>query len=1024
MVDTGADIISGGAGIDILDGEAGNDTFLLANGDFGVGESITGGGDTDEILFTNATTVDFTTGTLATLETLTGSDGNDDVTYAIQTALGFTTIDLAGGTDNSRIDIAGTIDVTALGTPTVSNAENGYLTGSAGVDDLTISGAQLNALIYGSGIIDFAAGADVLQITSTSTNLNTLGLIDGSIVGIETIDARGASTGVILNLSGQTEGFIIQGDTGTTFTADTITGGSGDDNIRGNQGDDIIDGGAGDDIINGGDQDDTITGGIGVDDIRGGDKDDIINLANGDFGVGESIDGGADTDELILTNATTVDFTTGTLTDLETLTGSTGNDDVTYTVQQALGFTTIDLAGGTDNSRVQVSGTVDVTALGTPTVSNAENGFLTGSTGNDALTISGAQLDALVFGTGTIDFDTGNDSLNITSTSADLNTLGGTDASILGLELINASTAAAGVTINMSGQTEGIFIIGGAFADTLTGGSGVDAFLSGAGVDVVDAGSGDDNIYLLNGDFAAGESITGGIGTDNIFFNDATTVDFTTGTIVTVETLNGAVASNNNVTMSVTQFVGFTDINLNTGTDVLNVQATGTVDISGSVTPTISGVETVNLIGSAGNDDVTLNITQFFGFTTIDYGGGVDAQTVTIVGTHDVSALTTPTVSNLESAAITFSAGIDDLTITGAQLDAFTAGLTTLDTLGGADVLSITSTSAALNAYGASDANLVNLETITASAAAAAVTIDMRAQTEALILTGSANDDIIVGGIGIDTLNGGAGNDTINSSFGDVADTIDGGAGTSDTLTYTDAAGGVVVDLADATAQDTQGAGVDTISNIENLTGSGFNDTLDGDANNNIINGLNGDDEIEGHGGNDTMDGGGGTDSVTYESAGSGVTVDLSDLTAQNTFGAGTDTLSNFENIIGSDFADTLTGDGTNNILTGSAGDDTLNGGGGDDTLLGGDDDDILNGGAGDDTIYGATIIGQSGVETIVQTSSTQWHSVTFAATITNPVVKMSNMTNNDGDFYSIRVRSVTDSGFEYQIDEFDYLDW
>ena len=44
-----------------------------SNGDFAAGESITGGAGADIIALTNATTINFTTGTLATVETLTGS---------------------------------------------------------------------------------------------------------------------------------------------------------------------------------------------------------------------------------------------------------------------------------------------------------------------------------------------------------------------------------------------------------------------------------------------------------------------------------------------------------------------------------------------------------------------------------------------------------------------------------------------------------------------------------------------------------------------------------------------------------------------------------------------------------------------------------------------------------------------------------------------------------------------------------------------------------------------------------------
>jgi Ca2+-binding RTX toxin-like protein len=61
---------------------------------------------------------------------------------------------------------------------------------------------------------------------------------------------------------------------------------------------------------------------------------------------------------------------------------------------------------------------------------------------------------------------------------------------------------------------------------------------------------------------------------------------------------------------------------------------------------------------------------------------------------------------------------------------------------------------------------------------------------------------------------------------------------------------------------------------------------------------------------------------------------------AQNTVNAGTDTLTSIENLVGSDFNDTLTGDAGANVLDGGLGDDTLNGGGGADSLIGGDGND------------------------------------------------------------------------------------
>src|SRR6185295_15185603 len=114
----------------------------------------------------------------------------------------------------------------------------------------------------------------------------------------------------------------------------------------------------------------------------------------------------------------------------------------------------------------------------------------------------------------------------------------------------------------------------------------------------------------------------------------------------------------------------------------------------------------------------------------------------------------------------------------------------------------------------------------------------------------------------------------------------------------------------------------DTLATIENLTGANLDDTL------------------EGNGGNNVLAGGLGTDTVSYEHALAGVTVNLALTSAQNTIGAGTDTLTGFENLTGSAFNDNLTGTTGNNVLAGLAGNDILNGGTGADTMFGGTGND------------------------------------------------------------------------------------
>ncbi len=91
---------------------------------------------------------------------------------------------------------------------------------------------------------------------------------------------------------------------------------------------------------------------------------------------------------------------------------------------------------------------------------------------------------------------------------------------------------------------------------------------------------------------------------------------------------------------------------------------------------------------------------------------------------------------------------------------------------------------------------------------------------------------------------------------------------------------------------------------------------------------------IEGGGGNDVLNGGSsGASTVIFAPATNGVTVSLAlQGQAQNT-GEGTDTLSNFRNMVGSTFNDHLTGDANNNIMEGDGGDDVMDGGGGFNTV-------------------------------------------------------------------------------------------
>jgi Ca2+-binding RTX toxin-like protein len=90
-------------------------------------------------------------------------------------------------------------------------------------------------------------------------------------------------------------------------------------------------------------------------------------------------------------------------------------------------------------------------------------------------------------------------------------------------------------------------------------------------------------------------------------------------------------------------------------------------------------------------------------------------------------------------------------------------------------------------------------------------------------LYGMGGNDTLDGGAGADRLYGGWGDDSLHPDSGGIAnDYVDGGDGI-DTIDYSTApvtTRGVTVNLGLTSAQDTKGAGKDTILNVENAVGT------------------------------------------------------------------------------------------------------------------------------------------------------------------------------------------------------------
>lgn len=814
--------------------------------------------------------------------------------------------------------------------------------GGVNIEGSTTYNDTLNLTVKGTAENGTLTGSDIGSISNLyAINLN----LRDSRIKESTLNTK--------DLAGAAE-VVIKGKSNDTFTVDsamtTLDTGDGDDTINvnnnvetlkaGNGNDTIIasnakvttlDAGNGDDKItvtkstistlNAGNGNDIITLGDGakVSKLNAGNGDDTISVSSKANVANATIDGGAGTNSLKLTDGK-VDLTKTTLTNISAISGE-GKLKASQLngIALNLGTERLNAAGestGTyDAAKLEVaadkaSGAIDLTKVAVAeestghelNITNVKNSSIklnndslgnsddaantdatkvtiTGTAGNDVITLESGKVTSL-------DSNEGNDKVTIAS-AASVNTLtlnnGANTVTVAGK--VNALTAGAGDdnvnvsgevstlttgtgndTISVSGKVKTIeagegddkISVTAGEVDTLNAGAGADTISVAAGARVkdLDAGDGDDIIAITAG--AVIKNLNGGTGNNTLKLENGV-VDLSTTKLTNVQTITGR---------GKIQSSDITGKNITLGSEKLNAWNEGTgeyditeLEIKGKGTATNDNINLSSLKIAAGSTGHKLNITNFkSGSLTLNDNNLGNAS-------QDESAVdaTTVTVTGTESNdTITINNGkIKDVsTGKGADTVIINAGanVATLNTGEGADIINISGTVGTLDAGDGDD------KIVLSGSGTKVGTID----------AGAGNDNIEVqSGASVTTINLGAGDDTITLKSGaGTGLTINGGDG-KDTLTLDASTSGVDftkitkisgIEVLDISGGSTSGAKISYDSIKDNL-----NLTLSGSGSLTIETGDNKDINLAGFKGTSGQNSGG----ITLENINTGDTIKL-----------------------------------------------------------------------------------------------------------------------------------------------------
>ncbi len=847
--------------------------------------------------------------------------------------------------------------------------DNDLLMGFGGND--TLQGA------LGDDTLNGGSGADRLEGregTDTASYDMATGPVTADLINpaLNTGEAAGDVYDSIENLTGSGFGDTLRGSLDANLIHggpgghDVLMGLGGEDTLNGGDGNDQLFGGLGNDILQGDLGDDTLYGGGGDDEFQGGGGFDLVSFADLagpiyiDFAPGlfspvlslnplrlfsiEDIEGTPFADELY-GRANEANYfrggagndTIGGRGDGDVIAGEQGDDVIIVTGNEL----SVNGDGGASLGQfdtLAVGGLAGVFNWATNSFAVDGKGIFQvigfemarGGAGGDRFTANGEYLS--FYGQGGNDTLTGGHGDNVIEggDGADVLTFG------LGFDYADYRSDTAGVLADIrayiaaGGHAQGDAwldrpegLMGGAGNDSLGGSEAGNRILGRGGNDYVSAYGGDDTVEggdghdSLEGGLGA-DALSGGAG-DDVLSDNEDLLLLTAADDASDDTLSGGAGNDRLLARS--------------GADLLDGGDGQDTLAGGAGDDTLTGdAGDDSLDGGTGTGDVAVFQGDRAQFQIHSSGGGflvTDLRPGPLLGTDRLQGIEVLRFSDGDVATASLEAPTASLAIAALNADraegqsgptAFTFIVTRSGDLSGTSSVAWATTGSGARPAASAD--------FTGGTTAQRGTLTFAAgETTQTITVQIAGDTRFEGDEGF-------------------------------TVTLSNPSAGTSITTASATGVIREDDIITGTAANDTLTGTSFADSIRGLAGDDVIQGGSGDDTIEGNEGADTMAGGTGADSLIggegFDSASyftAGAAVALSLATGGTLGDAQGDRFQGIEAVLGSAFADAITGDDQANFLNGNAGNDTLLGGAGDDTLQGGAGADSLLGGEGRDLL-------------------------------------------------------------------------